>query len=450
MPEKTVPHNIDAEQSVLGSMFLTKKALQKSLEGLISEDFYLDSHQKIFEAIKTVSDEGKAVDHTTVIEELTKRNWLQQVGGIEYIVEMINSVPTTANIDDYINIVSEKSLLRKLIDEATSIVKESYNVKDIGDFLFTAQKKIADVSQGLKTAEFKAIQDVLVKTQSDLEKLATKKGDITGIPTGFYDFDKITSGFHPNQLLIIAARPGMGKTAFALNMATNIAIQSKKSVAIFNMEMGAEQLITRMIAAEGQIPQGRLRNGTLHKNDWKKMDEAIERLVDTKIYIDDTPGMTIAEIRAKCRRLASTNNDLGVIIIDYLQLINGTAKYAGNRQQEISEISRSLKTLAMELEIPVIALAQLSRSVEQRENKRPIMSDLRESGSIEQDADIVSFLYREDYYSKEKEVNTNTSVSEFIIAKHRNGPTATVELLFKRDTSTFLSYKNDKEAEFSE
>ena len=360
MQEKTIPHNIDAEQSVLGSMFLTKKALQKSLEGLISEDFYLDSHQKIFEAIKTVNDEGRAVDHTTVIEELTKRNWLQQVGGIEYIVEMINSVPTTANIDDYINIVSEKSLLRKLIDEATSIVKESYNVKDIGDFLFSAQKKIADVSQGLKTAEFKTIQDVLVKTQSDLEKLATNKGDITGIPTGFYDFDKITSGFHPNQLLIIAARPGMGKTAFALNMATNIAIQAKKSVAIFNMEMGAEQLATRMLSSVGQVEGSKLKTGNLENSDWKKINEAVSRLSNTRLFIDDNAGQTVADIRAKCRRLKNSPQGLDIVIIDYLTLIQSAGKgstYGQNRQQEVSDISRALKTMAMELEIPVIAPA---------------------------------------------------------------------------------------------
>lgn len=240
MPDKTIPHNIDAEQSVLGSMFLTKKALQKALEGLSSEEFYLDSHSKIFECIKSIDDKKIPVDLTTVTEELNNRNWLEQVGNVDYLAEMINSVPTTANIDEYIKIVSEKALLRKLIDEATSIVKASYTVgSDLGDFLYNAQKKIADVSQGLKTSEFKTIQDVLVKTQSDLEALASNKSDITGIPTGFYDLDKITSGFQPHQLLIIAARPGMGKTAFALNMATNIAIQSKKSVAIFNMEMGA-------------------------------------------------------------------------------------------------------------------------------------------------------------------------------------------------------------------
>lgn len=441
MQEKTIPHNIDAEQSVLGSMFLTKKALQKSLEGLISEDFYLDSHQKIFEAIKTVSDEGKAVDHTTVIEELTKRNWLQQVGGIEYIVEMINSVPTTANIDDYINIVSEKSLLRKLIDEATSIVKESYNVKDIGDFLFSAQKKIADVSQGLKTAEFKTIQDVLVKTQSDLEKLATNKGDITGIPTGFYDFDKITSGFHPNQLLIIAARPGMGKTAFALNMATNIAIQAKKSVAIFNMEMGAEQLATRMLSSVGQVEGSKLKTGNLENSDWKKINEAISRLSNTRLFIDDNAGQTVADIRAKCRRLKNSPQGLDIVIIDYLTLIQSAGKgstYGQNRQQEVSDISRALKTMAMELEIPVIALSQLSRGIEQRKDK-PVLSDLRESGAIEQDADMVAFIH-----CTEEEKTKEDRLTELVIRKHRNGPLKDIPLIFQTSISKFVSVVNNE------
>lgn len=441
MQEKTIPHNIDAEQSVLGSMFLTKKALQKSLEGLTSEDFYLDSHQKIFESIKTVNDEGKAVDHTTVIEELTKRNWLQQVGGIEYIVEMINSVPTTANIDDYINIVSEKSLLRKLIDEATSIVKESYNVKDIGDFLFSAQKKIADVSQGLKTAEFKNIQDVLVKTQSDLEKLSTNKGDITGIPTGFYDFDKITSGFHPNQLLIIAARPGMGKTAFALNMATNIAIQSKKSVAIFNMEMGAEQLATRMLSSVGQVEGSKLKTGNLENSDWKKINEAISRLSNTRLFIDDNAGQTVADIRAKCRRLKNSPQGLDIVIIDYLTLIQSAGKgntYGQNRQQEVSDISRALKTMAMELEIPVIALSQLSRGIEQRKDK-PVLSDLRESGAIEQDADMVAFIH-----CTEEEKTKEDRLTELVIRKHRNGPLKDIPLIFQTSISKFVSVVNNE------
>ena len=301
------------------------------------------------------------------------------------------------------------------------------------------------VVRSRKGSEFRTIQDVLVKTQSDLERLSQSKSDITGIPTGYREIDKVTSGLHENELIIIAARPAMGKTAFALNLATNIAINANKSVALFNLEMGAEQLAIRMLANLGQINQGKLRNGRLEHNDWKGVNEGISRLSDAKMYIDDTPGMTISEIRAKCRRLASSKDGLDIVIIDYLQLISGSEKYAGNRQQEVSEISRSLKTLAMELNVPIVALSQLSRSVDAREDKRPLMSDLRESGSIEQDADIVAFLYRDDYYNKATAIDENTSVSEFIFAKHRNGPTPTIELIFKRDTSTFTNYNNVKE-----
>ena len=440
MQERVMPHNIEAEQSVLGSMFLSKYALQKAVESLNKEVFYLDSHAKIFEVIADLAEKGSSIDLTTVTAELDNRKILKQVGDVSYVAEVVNSVPSAANIDEYIKIVEEKAILRRLINEATQIVSDGYNSTDqVNDILDNAEKKILSVVKTRKGTEFRTIQDVLFKTQADLEKLAQTKNEITGIATGFYDLDKITSGLHPNELIIIAARPAMGKTAFAVNLATNIATQSKKTVALFNMEMGAEQLAMRMLSSIGQIDAYKLRNGRLEHNDWKRVNEAISRLADTKLFIDDTPGMTISEIRAKCRRLASSEGGLGIVIIDYLQLISGSAKYAGNRQQEVSEISRSLKTLAMELEIPVVALAQLSRTVEGREDKRPLLSDLRESGSIEQDADIVAFLYRDDYYTKQITIDENTSESEFIIAKHRSGPTATVDLIFKRNTSTFIS-----------
>ena len=441
MPDKTIPQNIDAEQSVLGSMFLTKKALQKALEGLTAEEFYLDSHSKIFEAIRAVDEQKRPVDLTTVTEELNNRKWLELVGNVDYIVQMIESVPTTANIDEYISIVNEKALLRRLIDEATAIVKDSYSVgRDVGDFLYEAQKKINDVSQGLKTTEFKPIQDVLVKTQSDLEYLAANKSDITGIPSGFYDIDKITSGWHPNQLIIIAARPGMGKTAIALNMATNMAIIAKKSVAIFNMEMSAEQLATRMLSSVGQVTGDKLKTGNLEHNDWKKINEAISRLSNSKMFIDDNAGQTVAEIRSKCRRLKSSPSGLDVVIIDYLTLIQSATKggvSGQNRQQEVSDISRALKTMAMELEIPVIALSQLSRGVEQRIDKKPMLSDLRESGAIEQDADLVAFLHCSD-----EEREKDDSLMEFVIRKHRNGPLKDIPLIFQRATSTFVNVAN--------
>lgn len=439
--DREIPHNIDAEQSTLGAMFLTKKALNRALELLDGSEFYLDNHAKIFECIKAINSRGGVVDITTVSDELSNRKWLKQIGDIEYLTEIIESVPSAANIDEYIKIVEDKSILRRLIDEATSIITDSYNKgNNISEVIEDAEKKIFDVSKSLRSTEFKPIQDVLYKTQSDLEKLAANKGDITGIPTGFYELDKLTSGFHPHELIIIAARPGMGKTAIALNMVTNIAINSKKTVALFNMEMGAEQLATRMLSSVGQIDGSKLKTGNLEHSDWKRVNEAISRLSNTNIYIDDTAGNTVGEIRSKCRKLATSPHGLDIVVIDYLTLIQGTSKNGANRQQEVADISRALKTMAMELNVPVIALSQLSRGIEQRVDKKPMLSDLRESGAIEQDADIVAFLHCSDE-EREKE----NSVMEFVIRKHRNGPLADVPLIFQRNTSTFVNMTPVKE-----
>lgn len=447
MTGKELPHDLNAEKSVLGSMFLSKYALQRATETLSSDQFYADANSIIFRVLSDLCDKGTPIDLTTVTSELVNRNQLKQVGNVEYLTEIINMVPTAANIDEYIKIVEDKAVRRRLIAEATEIATTGYtSTESLGDILDNAEKKIFSVVKTRKGTEFRSIQDVLFKTQADLEKLAQTKGDVTGLATGFYDLDKVTSGLHPNELIIIAARPAMGKTAFALNLATNIAMNSDKGVALFNMEMGAEQLATRMLSSVGQIEGYKLRSGKLEHNDWKRINEAISILADTKLFIDDTPGMTVGEIRSKCRRLAASEDGLSIVIIDYLQLISGSEKYAGNRQQEVSEISRSLKTMAMELGIPVIALAQLSRSVEGRDDKRPILSDLRESGSIEQDADIVAFLYRDDYYNKESAIDESTSRSEFIIGKHRSGPTTTIDLLFKRNTSTFVNFIDKEES----
>jgi replicative DNA helicase len=448
MTGKTLPHNIEAEQSVLGAMILSKYALQRAVETLVEEMFYVDAHGKIFNGIKSLADKNTPIDITTVTAELDNKKVLKHIGGVEYLSEIINVVPTAANIDYYIKIVEEKAIIRKLIEVATEIANISYNREgSTNEILDEAEKKIFSVVKTRKTTEFKKIQEVLFKTQSDLEKLSQKQTEITGLATGFVDFDRLTTGLHENELIIVASRPAMGKTALALNIATFVAANSDKTVALFTLEMGAEQLAMRMISSLGQIEGNKLRTGKLYHNDWKKVNEAISQLADAKIYIDDTAGINVGEIRAKCRRLASSEEGLGLIIIDYLQLIQGTTRYAGNRQQEVSEISRALKTMAMELDVPVIALAQLSRAVEAREDKKPLMMDLRESGSIEQDADIVAFLYREDYYKKESRLDNNTSISELIIGKHRNGPTGTVELLFKRDTSTFLNYNKQPENE---
>ena len=432
---REVPNNIDAEQSLLGSLFLNKKSLQKALELLNGEEFYLDNHKKIFECIKNLDSNGKVVDLTTVADELKNRNWLKQVGDIEYLTEIIESVPSASNIDEYIKIVEDKAILRRLIDEATQIITNSYNTSNnINEVIEEAEKKIFDVSKSLRSTEFKSIQDVLYKTQADLEKLAANKGNITGIPSGFYELDKITSGFHPHELIIVAARPGMGKTAIALNMVTNFAINSKKTVALFNMEMGAEQLATRMLSSVGQIDGNKLKTGNLEHSDWKRVNEAISRLSSTNIYIDDTAGTTVGEIRSKCRRLAASPSGLDIVVIDYLTLIQGSSKNGANRQQEVADISRALKTMAMELDVPVIALSQLSRGIEKREDKKPMLSDLRESGAIEQDADIVAFLHCTD-----EEREKQNSMMEFVIRKHRNGPLADVPLIFQRATSTFVN-----------
>ena len=445
MALKSLPNNLEAEESVLGACFLSKYALQKACESLTEDSFYNEKNAKIFASLSSLSEQKIPIDITTVTSDLQNKKILSEVGGVEYLTEVVNFVPTATNIDYYIKTVEDNAILRKLIETATEIASEGYETEtSVNETLDNAEKKILNIVKNRKSSEFKSIKEVLIKTESDLEKLAQSKGEITGLATGWYDFDKLTTGLHENEFIIIAARPAMGKTAFALNMATHIAMTQKKSVALFNLEMGAEQLALRILSSVGQIEGFKMRTGNLINTDWKRLNEATAQLADTNLFIDDTPGITIGEIRAKCRRLASSDKGLGIVIIDYLQLISGGKNYGANRQQEVSDISRNLKTLAMELHVPVIALAQLSRGVEAREDKRPIMSDLRESGSIEQDADIVSFLYRDDYYNKEARREDDSSISELIIAKHRNGPTATIELLFKKNTSTFLSLKKEE------
>ena len=445
MERREVPYSLEAEQSVLGSAFLSKDALTKICDDLNEDDFYLGSHKIIYNVLKDLHDEGIPVDITIVTDRLESSGELTKIGNIDYLVEIANFVPSTANLEYYINIVHDKSVLRKLIQVSNEISTESYTFDGpINNALDNAESKIFNIVNKRKTSEFRNIQDVVYKAQSDLEKLSENKSEITGVATGFYDLDKLTSGFHENELIIIAARPGMGKTAFALNIATNVARSTKQNVAIFNFEMSAEQLVNRMFSSIGQIDFSKFRNGNFDNEDWKKLGESVSVLADTNIKIDDTAGSTISDIRSKCRRLASSKDGLALVVIDYLQLINGQNKSnINNRQQEVSDISRGLKMMAMELHVPVIALAQLSRAVEARQDKRPIMSDLRESGSIEQDADMVGFLYRNDYYNKET-MNNDVGVTEFIIGKNRNGPTKTIEFLFKGSTVTFANYQGEK------
>ncbi len=434
--DRIPPHNQEAEQSVLGAIFLEPQAMITAAEIVMPEDFYRVAHQKIFQTMLRLSDQGKAIDVVTVTEELSAKKELEDVGGITYISEIANSVPTAANIAHYAKIVEEKSLLRRLIRVATSIVEDGFTREDeVEALLSEAERKMMEVANRKNAGDFKHIKDVLVETYDNIEKLHTRKGDVTGIPTGFRDLDKMTAGFQRNDLIIVAARPSVGKTAFSLNVAQNVATKTNENVAIFSLEMGAEQLVMRMLCAEGNIDAQVLRTGSLTTEDWRKLTMAMGSLSNAGIFIDDTPGIRVNEIRAKCRRLKQEYG-LGMILIDYLQLIQGSGGSQANRQQEVSEISRSLKGLARELQVPVIALSQLSRGVEQRQDKRPMMSDLRESGSIEQDADIVAFLYREDYYDKETE---NQNMIEIIIAKQRNGPTGTVTLAFVKEFNKFVN-----------
>ena len=444
MAERVIPNNLDAEKAVLGAAFLSKGALQKACDELSIDSFYSDANAKIFECLIELNDASSPVDITIIANKLNDKKLLSQVGNIEYLSELIDSVPSASNVDYYINIVKEKMIGRKIIETASEIANDAYISEDsIYDVLDDAEMKMLRIGNMRKMTEFQRIQDVAVRELANLEKLSEQGSEITGLATGFNEFDKLTAGLQPNQFIIIAARPAMGKTAFALNLATYAAMHNSKSVALFNLEMSAEQLANRILQSLGHIDGAKMKTGRLEHNDWKRLNEAISRLSDTNLYLDDTPGITIGEIRSKCRRLANSENGLALVVIDYLQLITGPAKTAGNRQQEVSEISRSLKTMALELGVPVIALAQLSRAVESREDKRPIMSDLRESGSIEQDADIVSFLYRDDYYNKEARREDNASITEFILGKNRSGPTSTIELLFRKDTSTFEDYKRE-------
>ena len=448
---RTVPNSKEAEQAVLSAMFLSKSASDVVFETIDDTAFYYDNNKKIFLALKNLYDNSNPIDMTTVTNELQNKGWLEEIGGVLYLNEVINTESTAANINYYLKIVNDDSLLRRLIDVSNDVNQMGYNTeKDVSETLDEAERKILGIVKDRRSTEFKNIKDVVNNVQRNLQILAETKGDITGIATGWADFDKMTSGLHENQLIILGARPAMGKTAFALNLATNVAVESKKSVAIFNLEMGAEQLANRMLSSLGQIEGYKFMSGKLNNNDYIKFNEALSQLEDTNIFIDDTPGITIGEIRSKCRRLKSSSSGLDLVIIDYLQLVSGGKNYGTNRQQEVSDISRSLKMLAMELNIPIVALCQLSRTVESREDKRPLMSDLRESGSIEQDADIVAFLYRDDYYNKAARTDNNTSISELIVGKHRNGTTGIINLLFKRDVSTFLNFAADVGEERSE
>lgn len=443
--ERVPPQNIEAEQAVLGAMLIDKEAIAKATEVLSADDFYREAHRVIFSAMLELYNKNEAVDMVTVTEILKRDNKLEDIGGIAYITSLANVVLTAANVKYHADIVAEKSVLRQLVRVSTEIAAMGYEAnEDVGTLLDTAESRILEISNRKKKADFTPINDILMDSVQSIESLLQNKGGLTGIPAGFADLDKLTSGLHPSDFIILAARPSMGKTALALNIVQNVALRAHKaiggeprSVAFFSLEMSKEQLVNRMLCAEAGIDSQRLRVGEMHDEDWTHLWDACDTMSRAKIYIDDTAGITAMEMRSRARRLKAEHG-LDLIVVDYLQLMQGSGKRnnSGDRQQEVSEISRSLKALARELNVPVLALSQLSRSVESRQVKRPMLSDLRESGSLEQDADIVAFLYREDYYNPETE-NKHT---ELIIAKHRNGPVDTVNLFFQKQFTKFVGF----------
>ncbi len=439
-----LPSNLEAEMSVLGVAFLNNYDVDKICEELYDQMFFDKRNQILFNAIENLYKTKIPIDITTIKNELDKTKKLNEVG-LDYIAEIIDSVVTSANLDYYMSIVKENSIRRNLIATASEIIRSTSEVEDVNYLLDDSERKMLNVLRSRSTGEFLPISDVLKRAQEKLEELAKNKKVITGLETGFYDFDKITTGFQGGELIILAARPGMGKTALALNMATYAATSTDKAIAVFNMEMPADMLVNRMISSVGQIDSYKLSTGNMGENDWKKYNETILQLSDANIFIEDNAGITAAEIRAKCRRLASSEKGLGMVVIDYLQLISSGNRRIESRQVEVSEISRSLKTMALELKVPVIALSQLSRTAEKRDNNMPMLADLRESGSLEQDADMVLFITRKDYYEKTDNAgasNNNIVPAVLNIAKHRKGSLGNVDLTFVLNTSTFRNYLN--------
>jgi replicative DNA helicase len=432
---KVPPQNLEAEQAVLGAMMLEPEAGSSVFEMLQPEDFYRDNHRLIFSAIRDLFEKSDPIDLVSVAEILRQQGRLEQVGGIATISEIARSVPSAANVEYYARLVTEKALLRQLIRVSSSIVERGYEPgEEARSLLEEAERLILELSRRRTKDGFSFIRDVLLETFEKIEYLYANKGNLTGVPTFFTELDRMTSGWQPSDLVIIAARPSMGKTAMVLNMAQNAAVRAKVPVAIFSLEMSKEQLVQRMLCGEAMVDQQRVRTGELLDADWPKLSRAVGPLSDAPIFIDDTVGISLAELRSKARRLKIEHN-LGMVVIDYLQLLS-VGKKTESRQQEVAQISRTLKGLARELKVPVIALSQLNRGVEQRQDKRPIMSDLLESGAIEADADVISFIYRDEYYNHDSE---KKGIAELIIAKHRNGPVGTIELGFLKEFTKFVN-----------
>lgn len=437
-----IPHDSEAEKAVLGAVFLDPEAIIDASDVLQPDDFYEHANRIVFQAMLNISDREEVIDPVTLQDELKKNNQVDDIGGIAYVTELSMATPTAAHVTYYAKIVKRKAILRNLISTSQRIIQNAIEGSDdVTDILDDAESQIMGVSQDNASGGFKSIHDVLNTAMEEINSIPDDGNMVTGLPSGFSELDKMTTGFHDDELIILAARPGVGKTAFALNVAQFVGLKTDKTVAMFSLEMGAEQLVQRMLASEGLIDSQHLRTGQLTDEEWRKLVVAAGSLDNTSIYIDDTPGIKMSEIRAKARRLAKEKGNLGLIVIDYLQLIEGPR--SESRQQEVSAISRQLKKLAKELHIPVIALSQLSRSVEQRQDKRPVLSDIRESGSIEQDADIVAFLYRDDYYRDERdeddegEAEADNGEVEVIIEKNRSGTRGTVKLMFSKPYNRF-------------
>ncbi len=434
---KVPPHNLEAEQSVLGSIIMDKDAVVVASEILRPDDFYKPNHAQIFSSIMKLYSSGQAIDVVTIQGQLQQEGILEEVGGMKYLIDLASNVPTTAHIKEYAQIVQEKSVLRKLIKTSNDILGKSYSAEDsLDDIMAYAEKSIFDVVQNKKTDDFTGIDEIVLTSIDKIEIAHKTKGGITGIETGFIDLDHRTAGLQPSDLILVAARPSMGKTAFALNIVQTAGIKNKKSVAIFSLEMSKDQLVNRILCSEAMVDAQKARTGMLEPSDWERISESLPNITNSRIFIDDTPGINVMDMRAKCRRL-KMEKGLDLIMIDYLQLMSGVGSNANtSRQQEISDISRSLKALAREMEAPVIALSQLSRACEQRTDHRPMLSDLRESGAIEQDADVVMFLYRDEYYHPDSD---KKNIGEVIVAKQRNGPTGTVELAWLGQYTKFAN-----------
>ena len=433
------PHDLVAEQSVLGAVFISPETMTSLADELVPDDFYKPANKIVFKTMLSLLEKGEPIDATTMISALTNQGEISNIGGITYVVELVNSTPTSKNVDHYAKLVKEKATLRKVIADLSDSLSSAYQGDvSIGEIIAKTEKSLLDISNQNAGTGFRNVADILDTHMQIVETRSQTDGFVTGLSTGFIELDKITTGLHEGNLIILAARPAMGKTALALNIAKYVATKERKPAVIFSLEMGAEELIERMVASEGMVPGYHLKTGNLNSDEWRRLVQAQNNLYDAPIFVDDTAGIRISEIRSNARKLAQEMGGLGVIIIDYLQLITGAK--GENRQQIVSEISRELKILAKDLKVPVIALSQLSRAVEQRQDKRPMLADLRESGSIEQDADIVAFLYRDAYYQKEQaDSQEANNVTELILEKNRHGSLGTVKLYFHKEYTKFSS-----------